>query len=272
MTQGAHTMNASGPLSALRWFTLDPAWIEQSTAFSDPDPRIGTAYLRVLLAAWRGLPAATVPASHRYLAQVTGLDQDVVGQKYAELTEGFVLLADGRLHHVQMEKLALQMLDRYGKDIEEHGLAAAMAVQDPERFALVGTESARASTARGRRTLPRGFGFEMHPELREWCAVHGYPTPEDQDWVMEGFLNYIQARNEVAKDWAAKFREWAQREITFGRLPPSCRPGAQGGLSLIQGSRNGVPSSGATSVFASMTSKGDQARVRNAQAFGVSCD
>jgi hypothetical protein len=252
--------SAPGPLSALRWFTLDPAWIEQSAAFCDPDSRIGPAYLKVLLAAWRGLPAATVPASHRYLAQVTGLDLELVGHKYSELTEGFVLLADGRLHHVQMEKLALQMLDRYGRDIEEHGLAAAMAVQDPERFSLVAVESAKASTARGRRSLPRGFGFEMHPELRRWCESHGYPTPEDQDWAMEGFINHIQARNELAKDWAAKFKEWAQREIGFGRLPPSRRAGGQAGLPF-----GSARSSGA--VFANLLSKGEVARNRNAALF-----
>lgn len=77
---------------------------------------------------------------------------------------------------------------------------------------------------------------------------------------MEGFINHIQARNELAKDWAAKFKEWAQREITFGRLPPSCRPGGQGGLPF-----SGPRTSGA--VFSAMVSKGEIARSRNAALF-----
>ena len=79
---------------------------------------------------------------------------------------------------------------------------------------------------------------------------------------MEGFINHIQARNELAKDWAAKFKEWAQREIGFGRLPPSCRPGGQGGLPF------GVPRTSA-GVFASMVGKGEMARNRNAALFNA---
>jgi hypothetical protein len=257
------SMNTStGPLCALRWFTIDPSWIEQSAAFSDPDPRMAAAYMRLLLAAWRGLPAATVPAAHRHLAQVTGLDVATVGEKFAVLTEGFVLLADGRLHHEQMEKLAMTMLDRYGKEIEEHALAAAMALQDPERFQMVAVEGAR-SGAKGKRTLPRGFGFSMHPELREWCAGHGYPTPGDQDWAMEGFLNFSQARNDTAKDWAAQFKVWATKELTYGRLPPSRQPGGQSALEL------GHPRRSAFSALASAASKGERARMNNAAVFGV---
>lgn len=259
-----HDMNTPprsfGPLAALRWFTLDPAWVEQSQAFCDPDPRISAGYMRLLLAAWRGLPAATIPASHRYISQITGLDAVVVAEKFDVLTEGFQLLATGRLHHTQMEHLALRVLDRYGKEIEEYGLAAAMAQQDPERFSMVVTETAR-SGVRGRRSLPKGFGFQMFPDLRDWCAGHGYPTTEDQDWAMEAFIDFSQARNDQAKDWAAQFKVWAAKELSYGRVPPSRRPGAQGGLDLV---RSG-------SVFAGMTSsRGERARVNNAAAFGLS--
>ncbi len=77
---------------------------------------------------------------------------------------------------------------------------------------------------------------------------------------MEGFINHIQARNELAKDWAAKFKEWAQREIGFGRLPPSRRAGGQAGLPF-----GSARSSGA--VFANLLSKGEVARNRNAALF-----
>jgi hypothetical protein len=207
------------------------------------------------------LPAATIPSSHRYIAQVTGLDVAVVGEKFAVLTEGFVLLSDGRLHHQQLEKHALRIMGRYGKDVEEHALAAAMALQDPEGFALVSVETA-GSKARGRRALPRQFGFESNPDLRDWCAQNGYPTPQDQDWVMAGFVDYSLARNELSKDWAAAFRLWATKEISYGRLPPSLRVGAQAGLPLSQGS-----------AFAGLTARnqspGERARMNNAAAFGL---
>lgn len=253
---------ANTPLSSLPWFPLEPAWIEQSAAFTHTDARLGVAYMRVLLAAWRGLPAATVPASHQYLSQVSGLPVEEVGRNYAVLTEGFELLEDGRLHHVRMERLALRLMERYGKDIEEHALSAAMVMQSPEQFSLVATETAR-STTRGRQSIPRGFGYQMHPELRQWAAQNGFPTPEDQDWVMSGFIDYSVARGERVKEWAAAFKVWAARELSFGRRPPSARLGAQGGLALAV--------AGTPGKFGSPPgrSRAEHVRAHNAAMFGT---
>jgi hypothetical protein len=254
-------MPFNGPLSSLPWFTLDPAWVEQSAAFTDADPRMPAAYIRLLLAAWRGLPAATIPASHQYIAQVTGLDVGRVGEKFEVLTEGFELLSDGRLHHAQMERLALRLGERFGADIEELSVSAAMAVQDPQRFALVAAETAGAGT-RGRRSLPKGFGYEMHPQLRHWCAEQGFDASQDQQWLMDRFIDYSVARGERAKDWAAAFRSWAARELSYGRRPPGHNPGAQALLELSRPS--------ASAAFAKLaTTRGERARVNNAQAFGL---
>lgn len=253
-----------GPLSVLPWFALDPAWIEQSAAFADPDPRMGCAYIRLLLAAWRGAPAGTVPSTHRYLAQVTGLEADVVAQRWSVLTEGFTTSADGRLHHERMERLAQRLADRYGKDLEEFTLSAAMTIQDPEHFALVAPEAARG-TARGKRSLPRGFGYEMFPQLRHWCAAQGYPRSQDQDWVMSRFIDYATARGEHAKDWCAAFRLWAAREFSYGRKSSAVDLRAPSGFETIR-LNSGTPMSAATTV-----TRGERARANNAAAFGLTC-
>lgn len=203
------------PLSSLRFFPLEPAWLEQSAAFSHADPRMEGAYMRVLLAAWRGLPAATIPSSHTYIAQVTRLPVDVVGREWGVLTEGFELDDSGRLRHVALAKLASEMQDRYGKEIQEFALAAAMAQQAPDQFSLVAVEGARGKT-RGQTFCPRGFSYSMFPGLLEWslAAPNGCKSEADTTWLMNRFHDHIADKNPKTKDWAAYFRNWATKEFS----------------------------------------------------------
>ena len=40
-----------------------------------------------------------------------------------------------------------------------------------------------------------GFGFEAHPELRAWCAENGYPAPNQQRYIMEGYIDWAVKRS-----------------------------------------------------------------------------
>lgn len=207
-------------VGALPLFTFAPAWIEQSAAFVHPDARLGKAYLKLLLAAWRSAPAGTLPASHQYLAEVTGLPLALVDEHYTTLTDGFELV-DARLRHTRLAAHLDMMVARFGKSLEEFALSTAIAAQNPEQFSLVTVEAA-GTRARGKCGLPKGFGYEAHPELIDWAAKHGFPEPGDRAWVMERFIDYSLKKGSKWVSWPAAFRNWAVKDMQeFGNIPPS---------------------------------------------------
>jgi hypothetical protein len=249
-------------LAGLPLLPINPAWIEQSAAFRHADPRIALAYVKLVIAAWRGSPAASIPAAHSYLASATGLPLDVVGQEFMTLTEGYELRDDGRLHHIQLANVLAGVVSRYGSVLDEFMLSATMSAQDPEQFALVAAEGAKPTT-KGKRPLPRGFGYDMHPGLREWARSTHFPEERDQDWIMRKFLDYCASRNPSYKDWEATFRTWAEKEVvSFKAVPPG----------VMERRQNGAPRNGLglqSSPFASIAArgKGDVARDHNAHVF-----
>lgn len=212
-------MNQS--MSLLPLMPFDPAWVEQSQAFHHPDPRMVKAALKLLFASWRGLPVGSIPASHTYIAETTGLPPEVVAERYVALTDGFELREDGRLHHGRLATICAKMIEGYGTEIDAYTVSLAMVGQDPEQFSLLSVEAGKAgSKIRGKCQLPKGFGFEAHPELRNWCFENQYPAPNQQKNIMDKFLDYAAGRGEKQKDWPATFRTYARKEIEYGRMPP----------------------------------------------------
>jgi hypothetical protein len=248
-------MSIVTPLSSLPYMVFEPAWLEQAPAIYNPDARVFKAYVKVVMAAWRGDPSGSIPSSFSYLCEVTGLPMDVVEEAHAELTHGFELRDDRRLHHIRMSEQAHVLNERYGKELKEFAIASAMAAQEPDLFALVCPEGA-SSKAKGKQSMPRNFGYQLHPELRHWVADNGYPTEEDQEFVLNGFYLYVQDKGIKAKDWKATFKRYAITEIQWGRLPPSRQ------------NRGAGRAGGGRPSFASLAqraSRGDEVASRNAE-------
>lgn len=210
-------------ISLLPYMPFNPAWVEQSAAFIHPDPLVAVAAMKLLFAAWRGMPVGSIPSSHAYIASATGCSIDFVSKHYLDLTEGYELQENGRLQHVQLAKICTMMLDQYSTEIEAYALSVVMATQDPENIGLVSLNGLSKRVSRGKTALPKGFGYETcEQDLRGWCEQNGYPGEENQEWIMSKFIDYAKARDERQKDWAAAFRVWAGNEISrFRRLPPN---------------------------------------------------
>lgn len=226
-------------MSALPIMPFDPAWLEQSQAFFHDDPRLAKARMQLLMACFRGSPAATIPKSIRYVMQTTGLAEDQVREHWALLTEGMSTSPEGRLVHDGMRSIWDALSSRYSKALEEFAAASVMAQQDPEQFALVAVESAKPK-ARGKTGLPKGFGFQMYPELIGYAHSIGCITDEDKAWIMQSYVDYIESRDERAKSWPAHFRTWARRQIEqFRAVPPSRQ--ARPGTSVAVGARASFP-------------------------------
>lgn len=209
------------PFSLLPFMPFDPAWIEQGVAFCHPDPRMLKAAVKLLFAAWRGAPVASIPSAHSYIAEVTGLPPELIAERYVALTDGFVLREDGRLHHTFLAQICAKMTEGYGAEIDAYTVALAMVAQDPEQFSLMSVEAGKAgSKLKGKTLLPKGFGFDAHPEMRAWCFENDYPAPNQQRWVMEKFIDYAMARGDKQKDWVRTFYTYARNEISYGRPAP----------------------------------------------------
>lgn len=205
---------------AMPYLMLDPAWVEQSQAFLHSDARLAKGYLALIVAAWRGAPAGSVPASHAYLAQASGLPLELIGEHYDVLTEGFELRG-GRLHHIYLSSMSERLMSKHGAVIEEFALSTAMTAQAPDLFGVAVVESSKSRTG-AKRAMPKGFGYDSNPELEIWAAANGFPQPEDRAWILERFIEGSKAKGFKYSDWAAAFRVWAKKEINdFGRKPPS---------------------------------------------------
>lgn len=253
-------------LSFLPYMPFDPAWIEQASAFTHSDARMGNAALRLLFAAWRGAPAGTIPSSHSFISSATGLSQEQVGEHYVLLTEGFELREDCRLHHIALTKLCDKLTEQYGREIEAFALSTAMAAQDPDSFGITNMEASSKRGPRGKTMLTRGFGFDVYPDLRPWCEVNGYVGEENQDWIMARFIDFATGRGDKQKDWPATFRTYATNEIIrFHRYPPSAAavaPGTPGELFAKTAKSSGA-SFASLQRHPAVLSKGDRATAHN---------
>lgn len=215
------TVNPGSAIGFLPYMPLDPSWIEHSLAFLHEDRRMLNAYIRLLFAAWRGAPAGSIPATTAYLAMATGMTQEFISEHMEILTEGFVKTDNGRLQHIALAKLCGRMSAQYGREIETFALATAMAAQDPDVFGIMNME-ATSKRPKGKTIIPKGFGFDScSDDLRGWCDQNGYCGRENQDWIMNKFIDYATGRGDRQANWMATFRTYAANEITrFHRNPP----------------------------------------------------
>lgn len=256
-------------LGFLPCIPLQPSWVEEHPAFLRPaalEGRLLAGVWRLLFASWRGIPAASIPSSQSFLSACAGLSPDEVAEHYRDLTYGYELRADGRLHHVGLSALTLSMLDLHGKEISAIQMSMAMVAQDPEQFSLVAPEAAAGRKPRGKHGLPKVFGFEQHPDLRDWLTAEGWPDRGHQDWFMQSFKDFATSRDERAKDWPATFRNWHRKAIQFKQLPPGCGNAviASGGRAAEQ---RGSPFANLAGAARQPVSRGEQIAERNSNVF-----
>lgn len=209
-------------LSTLPFMPFNPAWVEQHPAFSADNPRLALGALSLLFAAWRGLPAGSIPSSHAYLVKATGLSLSEVSESYVLLTDGFTIQEDGRLHHDGLAKICSDMTRLYGKEIESYAVASVMAAQDPEQFGMATFEASVARAPRGKTALPKDFSYDMYPGLLDWVVENfGFKAKNQQIWLLTRFKDHCASKDVRSKDFAAEFRGFSDRLINqYNAAPP----------------------------------------------------
>lgn len=204
-------------MKGLPYAPINPTWVLESRAFHSDDARLVRAATNMLLHAWRGEPAGSVPADMQRLGGLCGLSHELVTEHWGELTEGWTLRGE-RLFHNGMSGLCERLHAKFPDVLESLADQAAAVVQAPEEFELV--PPTVESRTRGRRLLPKDF--QLTDRRRLWLKGHGVEVTEDQDFVFEKFVSHYRRLNEKMNDWDAAFENFALKEDKR-RLPSQQR-------------------------------------------------
>lgn len=206
---------------------LDPAWLEESSAFNSQDASLVRASMLLVIAASRSSHPGALADDEVVLARSAGLSVGEWRASKEVLLSGLeVREIEGVQRWVYPAMLAVyeKINERFGTQIEELLASSALAVQACDQFALTGAVAPAPSRARGKRALPKDFDWT--PELRAKAAEAGYAEPAHQQWVMERFKDAATSKDWRYKDWDATLRNFLSSSITvrefqghFGATP-----------------------------------------------------
>ena len=194
-------------MQSLPYVPLDPQWLAESPAWRSGDSRVVRAYIRLLTYAWNAQPAGTVPAGFRQLVEISGLDEETLGECHGDLLEGWIL-ENGRYRFDSMFELRARISARFADAFEAMADQAAAVVQGPEHFDLVSETPSAAK--KGKHRLPKSW--TLSPDLKAWCGSIGFATDDDIAFVVEKFTSHYYANAALMLNWDAAFRNFALKE------------------------------------------------------------
>lgn len=182
-------------------------WVCESRAFLSGDARLVRACVRLLMAAWRGVPAGTVNPAYGNLSAITGLTEQELAVHYAEITDGWEL-RDGRLLHLEMHALCDRLQQRHADTVAHIAEDAALAMQDSSQFTLQ-SPVAIPHKGRGARHIPNNWA--PRPETVARLEQLGF-TGETRDVLVQTMTSWARSRNEKRADWDETLIGFALKE------------------------------------------------------------
>lgn len=236
-------------LCSLPYMPLNEQWLAEHPLFLSGDARLVRACMRMMLRAWRSVPAGSLLPSFSALADVTGLTEREIQENYSDLTHGWEL-RDERLFHVELSDLCDRITRRHGEFLEQVAEDAATLIQGPEDFTLT-LSAAEPSKNKGKRAFPKNFVPSQ--DTRRKLAVLGISTDEDVAHLVEVMSNWALSKGEKRSNWDATLMIFANSEAK-ANLPSF---------------RSAIPLVGtsAPSRFGGLLAKGDAALRHNRSAF-----
>jgi hypothetical protein len=185
---------------------LDPKWIEEHPCFFSDNPMLVRACMRMIVAAWRNAPAASLSANYASLGHVCGLDEQTLHENFEDLAVGWELI-DGRLVHKGLKEFCDVMWSRHGEILGQFAIDAAAVAQSPDEFVLA-TQEPVARRTRGRHLLPK----DWKPSLETVKKLEAMGFPEDeQDKLKNAMRNWADASNHMRNNWDAQLMSFAER-------------------------------------------------------------
>jgi len=120
-------------LSMMTYVPLQPAWLMSLPAFQSSDARLVRGCLNMLMAAFHGQPAGTLPETEEALATAAQLPVAVVRQHRALLVRGWQKTKHG-LTFTPMADLAVRLSEEYSDALTRLQDATLIAMQAPDLF------------------------------------------------------------------------------------------------------------------------------------------
>lgn len=188
--------------------------MEEMPAFQAGDAALVRASVRLLDAAWRSPVPGSLPCGVDAVARAAGLSPEQAERHWEALIHGWELRDDGRIHHPRLSRLAAQMRQRYGEEMEVIEAAEAVmarSLEGEEVFELI-APARKSGPNKGKRLYPADFT----PNEASLAAIErlGYGGQEEQRWLLERFADYSRSSRRMYVDWQAAFRNYAASHIT----------------------------------------------------------
>jgi len=200
-------------MTGMPYVPLDPQWVLASPAFHSRNHGVVKAVTLLLVSAWQGTPAGSVPASFRQLAAITGLSEAELADSHEDLFEGWVL-RDARLHFPPMSALCERVSSRFADVMQSVADQAAAVIQAPEEFTLEVQEV--SSTRRGKHLLPKDW--QLGRDMRDYMASNGLPEQFGQDFVATKFTTHYRSKGIAMQKWDQAFQNFFLKE-DLSRVP-----------------------------------------------------
>ena len=93
------------------WIPLPVALVRDSTWWLTASDAAQAAQLRLMVAAWHQIPAASLPDDDRLLAKLGRISSKVI-RCLTEIKQEWTLCTDGRLYHPELAEIALKSWEK----------------------------------------------------------------------------------------------------------------------------------------------------------------
>ena len=186
---------------------LNPKWIEEHPCFFSDNPLLVRACMRMVIAAWRNAPRASLSVNYASLCHISGLDERTLHEHFEELSTGWEL-RDGRLVHLGLQDFCDVLWARHGEVLGQFSIDAAAVAQAPEEFELTAQEPVTKRT-RGRHLMPKEW--TATPSTVKKLEAMGFTDPSQQEELASNMRNWADSTNQLRTNWDATLLIFAQR-------------------------------------------------------------
>lgn len=221
-------------LSMMTHVPVQPHWLAYLPAFQSGDARLVRASINMLMAAFHGQPAGTLPKTVEAIATVTHLTVDEVKEHFPTLVAGWKTTQEA-ICFEPMAQMAARLATEYGDALRrlQDGVSVAIAAPDlfntellPDQGAaleskVTGKTLLKAQDLLGKTAAKRLLpdGAQITPDIRDILMGRHF-TADTHDEIWQLFVDYHQSKGTRSANWTAEFRNWLSNKTFYGRLSP----------------------------------------------------
>lgn len=222
-------------LSMMTHVPLQPHWLVQLPAFQSSDARIVRAGLHMLLAAFHGQPAGTLPCTPEAIATASHLSVQEVHENFKLLISGWKKSKD-TISFEPMAQMAMRLSTDYGEALRQLQDSVSVAIAAPDLFnsELLPTQGLALESQVSGKTLEKARDMlgqtktlrllpedcVITPQIRE-ILVQNHFTADVHEEIWEMFVDYHKSNGIRSANWTSHFRNWLRNKQFYGRLSPS---------------------------------------------------